>query len=30
MNRMVDHFTSSERTDAYVRTAFECVESLSR
>ena len=25
MNRMVDHFTSSGRTDAYVRTAFECV-----
>jgi CubicO group peptidase (beta-lactamase class C family) len=26
MNRMVDHFTSSERTDAYVRTAFDCVK----
>ncbi|MCL2613921.1 MAG: beta-lactamase family protein [Nocardioidaceae bacterium] len=26
MNRMVDHFTSSERTDAYLRTAFECLE----
>ena len=25
MNRMVDHFTSSERTDGYVRTAFECL-----
>jgi len=25
MNRMVDHFTSSGRTDAYVRTAFECL-----
>ena len=28
MNRMVDHFTSSARTDAYVRTAFECLERL--
>jgi CubicO group peptidase (beta-lactamase class C family) len=28
MNRMVDHFTSSERTDAYVRTAFACVDAL--
>jgi CubicO group peptidase (beta-lactamase class C family) len=28
MNRMVDHFTSSERTDAYVRTAFDCLEAL--
>ncbi len=28
MNKMVDHFTSSERTDAYVRTAFECLEAL--
>lgn len=26
MNRMVPHFTSSPRTDAYVRTAFACVE----
>jgi CubicO group peptidase (beta-lactamase class C family) len=26
MNRMVDHFVSSPRTDAYVRTAFDCVE----
>ena len=25
MNRMVDHFTSSGRTDAYVRTAFGCL-----
>jgi CubicO group peptidase (beta-lactamase class C family) len=25
-NRMVDHMTSSPRTDAYLRTAFECVE----
>jgi len=25
MNRMVDHFTSSPRTDAYVRTAFEAL-----
>jgi CubicO group peptidase (beta-lactamase class C family) len=25
MNRMVDHFTASPRTDAYVRTAFEAV-----
>ena len=28
MNRMVDHFTSSPRTDAYVRTAFECVDAV--
>jgi CubicO group peptidase (beta-lactamase class C family) len=28
MNRMVDHFTSSPRTDAYVRTAFGCLEEL--
>jgi CubicO group peptidase (beta-lactamase class C family) len=28
MNRMVDHFTSSPRTDEYVRTAFECLEKL--
>jgi CubicO group peptidase (beta-lactamase class C family) len=28
MNRMVDHFTSSPRTDEYVRTAFDCVEAL--
>jgi CubicO group peptidase (beta-lactamase class C family) len=28
MNRMENHFTSSPRTDAYVRTAFECVEKL--
>jgi len=26
MNRMVDHFTSSPRTDDYVRTAFSCVD----
>ena len=26
MNRMDQHFTSSARTDAYVRTAFACVE----
>jgi CubicO group peptidase (beta-lactamase class C family) len=25
MNRMVDHFTSSPRTDEYVRTAFACL-----
>jgi CubicO group peptidase (beta-lactamase class C family) len=25
MNRMVDHFTSSARTDGYVRTALECL-----
>jgi CubicO group peptidase (beta-lactamase class C family) len=29
MNRMADHFTSSPRTDAYVRTAFECVDAMS-
>ena len=30
MNRMLgEHFISSARTDAYVRTAFECLESLS-
>jgi CubicO group peptidase (beta-lactamase class C family) len=29
MNRMVDHFTSSPRTDAYVRTAFDCLDGLS-
>ena len=28
MNRMVDHFTSSPRTDEYVRTAFDCLEGL--
>jgi len=28
MNRMVDHFTSSPRTDEYVRTAFDCLEAL--
>jgi CubicO group peptidase (beta-lactamase class C family) len=28
MNRMVDHFTSSPRTDGYVRTAFDCLEEL--
>jgi CubicO group peptidase (beta-lactamase class C family) len=28
MNRMVDHFTSSPRTDGYVRTAFDCLEGL--
>lgn len=28
MNRMDDHFTSSPRTDAYVRTAFDCLEGL--
>ncbi|GAB3865217.1 EstA family serine hydrolase [Nocardioides maradonensis] len=27
MNRMVDHFTSSERTDTYLRTAFACLDS---
>jgi CubicO group peptidase (beta-lactamase class C family) len=26
MNRMADHFTSSPRTDEYVRTAFGCLE----
>ena len=26
MNRMENHFTSSARTDAYVRTAFDCVD----
>ena len=26
MNRMTQHMTSSQRTDAYVRTAFECVD----
>ncbi|MFC6042739.1 serine hydrolase domain-containing protein [Nocardioides hankookensis] len=26
MNRMENHFTSSDRTDGYVRTAFACVE----
>lgn len=26
MNRMDNHFTSSPRTDAYVRTAFDCVD----
>ncbi|GAB4012155.1 serine hydrolase domain-containing protein [Nocardioides ultimimeridianus] len=26
MNRLVDHFTSSARTDAYLRTAFACLE----
>lgn len=29
MNRMVPHFTSSPRTDAYVRTAFACLEEAS-
>jgi len=29
MNRMVDHVVGSPRTDAYVRTAFECLEALS-
>jgi hypothetical protein len=28
MNRMENHFMASPRTDAYVRTAFECVEAL--
>lgn len=28
MNRMDAHFTSSARTDGYVRTAFECVAAL--
>jgi hypothetical protein len=29
MNKMVGaHFISSERTDAYVRTAFDCLEAL--
>jgi CubicO group peptidase (beta-lactamase class C family) len=26
MNRMENHFTSSARTDGYVRTAFDCVD----
>lgn len=29
MNRMVPHFTSSARTDGYLRTAFDCLEALS-
>lgn len=29
MNRMEQHFTSSARTDGYVRTAFTCLEALS-
>jgi CubicO group peptidase (beta-lactamase class C family) len=28
MNRMENHFMASPRTDAYVRTAFECLETL--
>jgi len=28
MNRMENHFTSSARTDGYVRTAFDCVEGV--
>jgi len=28
MNKMDAHFTSSERTDGYVRTAFACLEAL--
>jgi CubicO group peptidase (beta-lactamase class C family) len=28
MNRMVDHFTSSARTDAYLRTAFACLDAV--
>jgi hypothetical protein len=27
MNRMVNHYTASPRTDAYLRTAFACLES---
>ncbi|WP_345522538.1 serine hydrolase domain-containing protein [Nocardioides conyzicola] len=30
MNRMDNHFTSSARTDAYVRTAFDCGEGVAR
>jgi CubicO group peptidase (beta-lactamase class C family) len=30
MNRMENHFTSSARTDGYVRTAFDCVEGVAR
>ncbi|SDD49356.1 serine hydrolase domain-containing protein [Nocardioides lianchengensis] len=30
MNRMENHFTSSPRTDAYVRTAFACLEAVAR
>jgi CubicO group peptidase (beta-lactamase class C family) len=30
MNRMDHHFTSSPRTDGYVRTAFECVDGAAR
>ncbi|MGY2702009.1 hypothetical protein ACVW2K_001593 [Nocardioides sp. HB32] len=28
MNRMVGHFTSSPRTDGYLRTAFACLEGV--
>ncbi|MFC7494458.1 MULTISPECIES: serine hydrolase domain-containing protein [unclassified Nocardioides] len=28
MNRMIPHFTSSPRTDAYLRTAFTCIEEV--
>ena len=28
MNRMEQHYTSSARTDGYVRTAFECLEEI--
>ncbi|WP_345529394.1 serine hydrolase domain-containing protein [Nocardioides endophyticus] len=30
MNRMDNHFTSSGRTDGYVRTAFDCVDGAGR
>jgi CubicO group peptidase (beta-lactamase class C family) len=30
MNRMENHFTSSARTDGYVRTAFDCVNGAGR
>jgi CubicO group peptidase (beta-lactamase class C family) len=30
MNRMENHFTSSARTDGYVRTAFDCVDGAGR
>jgi CubicO group peptidase (beta-lactamase class C family) len=30
MNRMENHFTSSARTDGYVRTAFDCVKGAGR
>ena len=28
MNRMVMHFTSSPRTDAYLNTAYTCLEEI--